>query len=134
MRRKLQANTYDSGRHLCDDSYCCQCDYHSLFPEMLRPGQTHRAKQQRKFAMDTYITMTAYGRDAETALSEAEDKLIDLEQLWSVTDPDSDIYAVNHSDGRPVNISEETAELLSFALQMAEEKQTVLWSRPYTQC
>ncbi|MDO4326002.1 MAG: FAD:protein FMN transferase [bacterium] len=71
--------------------------------------------------MDTYITMTAYGRDAETALSDAEDKLIELEQLWSVTDPDSDIYAVNHSDGQPVSVNEETAELLSFALQMAEE-------------
>lgn len=73
------------------------------------------------FAMDTYITMTAYGRDAETALSDAEDKLIELEQLWSVTDPDSDVYAINHSDGQPVSVSEETAELLSFALQMAEE-------------
>lgn len=73
------------------------------------------------FAMDTYITMTAYGRDAETALSDAEDTLIELEQLWSVTDPDSDIYAVNHSDGQAVNISEETAVLLSFALQMAKE-------------
>lgn len=73
------------------------------------------------FAMDTYIMMTAYGRDAETALSDAEGKLIELEQLWSVTDPDSDIYAVNHTDGQPVSVSEETAELLSFALQMAEE-------------
>lgn len=33
------------------------------------------------FAMDTYITATAYGRDAETALSEAENKLVELEQL-----------------------------------------------------
>lgn len=31
--------------------------------------------------MDTYITMTAYGRNAEAALSEAEYKLIELEQL-----------------------------------------------------
>lgn len=78
------------------------------------------------FAMDTYITMTAYGRDAETALSEAEDRLIELEQLWSVTDPDSDIYAVNHSDGQPVSVDEETAELLSFALQIAEETDSAL--------
>lgn len=93
-----------------------------FFPEMLPSGADAQSEATTEiFAMDTYITMTAYGRDAETALSEAEDKLIDLEQLWSVTDPDSDIYAVNHSDGRPVNISEETAELLSFALQMAEE-------------
>lgn len=71
------------------------------------------------FAMDTYITMTAYGRNAETALSEAEDRVTELEQLWSVTDPDSDIYAVNHSNGQPVNVSRETAELLSFTLQTA---------------
>lgn len=68
------------------------------------------------FAMDTYITMTAYGLDAETALSKAEDKLTELEHLWSVTDPDSDIYAVNHADAQPVSVSEETASLLSFAL------------------
>lgn len=73
------------------------------------------------FAMDTYITMTAYGRNAETALSEAEDRVTELEQLWSVTDPDSDIYAVNHSNGQPVNVSRETAELLSFTLQTAAE-------------
>lgn len=93
-----------------------------FFPELL----PHRFEPQSEattevFAMDTYITMTAYGRDAETALSEAEDRLIELEQLWSVTDPDSDIYAVNHSDGQPVSVSEETAKLLSFALKMAEE-------------
>ena len=93
-----------------------------FFPEMLPSGESAQGEATTEiFAMDTYITMTAYGRDAETALSEAEDKLIDLEQLWSVTDPDSDIYAVNHSDGQLVNISEETAELVSFALQMAEE-------------
>lgn len=73
------------------------------------------------FAMDTYITMTAYGRDTEMALTEAANRLTELEQLWSMTDPDSDIYAVNHSDGQPVSVSEETAALLSFTLQMAEE-------------
>ena len=93
-----------------------------FFPELL----PHRAIAQSEattelFAMDTYITMTAYGRNAETALTEAEERLTELEQLWSVTDPDSDIYAVNHGEGKPVSVSEETARLLSFALQMAEE-------------
>lgn len=78
--------------------------------------------------MDTYITMTAYDRDAGMALSDAEDRLVELEKLWSVTDPDSDIYAVNHSDKQPVSISEETAELLSFALQMTAETDGALES------
>lgn len=80
-----------------------------FFPELL-PSRTGAQSETTTeiFAMDTYITMTAYGRNAEIVLSNAEDKLIELEQLWSVTDPDSDIYAVNHSDGQSVNVSEET--------------------------
>lgn len=93
-----------------------------FFPELLPSGTSRQSEATTKlFAMDTYITMTAYGRNVETALSDAEEKLTELERLWSVTDPDSDIYAVNHSDGQAVSVSEETAELLSFALQMAEE-------------
>ncbi len=93
-----------------------------FFPELLpsKPDAQSEATTEL-FAMNTYITMAAYGRDAETVLSDAEDKLIELEQLWSVTDPDSDIYVVNHSDGQPVAVSKETEKLLSFALQMAEE-------------
>lgn len=52
--------------------------------------------------MDTYITMVAYGQDVETALAEAEKRLTELKQLWLVTDSDSDIYAVNHSNGQYV--------------------------------
>lgn len=94
----------------------------AFFPGLL-PFSSKMPSEATKelFAMDTYITMTAYGRNAEEALTEATDKLTDLEQLWSVTDSDSDIYAVNHSDGQPVSVSEETAALLSFTLQMAEE-------------
>ena len=61
------------------------------------------------FAMDTCITMTAYGVNAEDALTEAADKLSALEQIWSVTDSGSDIYAINHGSGQPVSVSEETA-------------------------
>lgn len=76
------------------------------------------------FAMDTYITVTVYGEDtgkAETALSQAADMFMRLERLWSVTDRDSDIYALNQSSDQPVVMSDETVQLISFALQMAEE-------------
>lgn len=93
-----------------------------FFPELLLARTKMQSEATAElFAMDTYITMTAYGRDAETALSKAEDKLTELEHLWSVTDTGSDIYAVNHADAQPVSVSKETASLLSFALQMAEE-------------
>lgn len=58
-----------------------------FFPEMLQPSAGDQSEATTGiFAMDTYITMTAYGRNAETALSDAEDRLVKLEQLWSVTD------------------------------------------------
>lgn len=59
-------------------------------------------------------------------MSEAADKLTELEQLWSVTEPESEIYAVNHSNGQAVSVSSETGDLLSFAQQMAEETKGAL--------
>lgn len=75
----------------------------------------------RFFGMDTDISITAYGKNAEEALTDAKDKVAELEGLWSVTDEGSDIYAVNHSRGRVVRIDGETGQLLSFALAMAEK-------------
>lgn len=73
------------------------------------------------FAMDTYMTFTAYGADAEAAVLAAEDEINGLEDLWSVTDVNSDVYAVNHSSGQAVTVDAKTMELLSFAFRMAEE-------------
>lgn len=72
------------------------------------------------FAMNTYMTFTAYGEDAQAALQEAEECIQQVEGLWSVTDEDSEIYQANHSGGQPVTVSEETAQIISFALEMAQ--------------
>lgn len=86
-------------------------------------GADSGQKQESKsfFAMDTYISITAYGESAESAIRSAQTRLTQLEKLWSVTDIGSDIYAINHSGGQPVQVSAETAELISFALQMSEK-------------
>lgn len=73
------------------------------------------------FAMGTYMTLTAYGESAEAAITLSEDKIRELEALWSVTEENSDIYKVNQSGGVPTEVSEETAEILQFALDMAEQ-------------
>lgn len=72
------------------------------------------------FAMDTRISITVYDAGKEGVLADLTDVFAHLEQLWSVTKPSSDIYAINHSGGQKVMVHEETAELLAFALQMAE--------------
>ena len=74
------------------------------------------------FAMDTYMTFTVYddsARNAQEALKQAEERIYALEGLWSVTDENSDLYAVNHGGGQPVKVREDTEGLLSFALKMA---------------
>lgn len=73
------------------------------------------------FAMDTYMTFTAYGDDAERAISRAENEIRKPEAEWSVTDEGSEIWKVNHSGGQPVTVSDDTAQILQFALHMAEE-------------
>ena len=69
------------------------------------------------FAMDTVMTLTVYGDEA--LLTEAENSIHALESRLSVTDPDSEIYAVNR-DGAGA-VSEDTEELLSRALALCAE-------------
>lgn len=77
---------------------------------------------QRKsfFAMDTYMTVTTYGRNSEKALNETEEKVSELEKLWSVTDEKSKIYAINHSNGKSFSVSTETADLIDFSLDISK--------------
>ena len=92
-------------------------------------GRTNLEAQEAEnsfFAMNTYMTFTAYGEQAEDALVDARVRVEEVEALWSVTDEGSEIYRANHSGGEPVNVSEETAELVSFALEMAEKTEGAL--------
>lgn len=92
-------------------------------------GRTNLGAQEAEnsfFAMNTYMTFTAYGEGAEDALADARVRVEEVEALWSVTDEGSEIYRANHSGGEPVNVSEETAELVSFAFEKAEKTEGAL--------
>lgn len=75
------------------------------------------------FAMDTVMTVTVYGEEAEEAARAVQAKINELDGLWSRTNESSDISAINaHAgDGIQVAISPETAELLDTALKIMEE-------------
>ena len=51
------------------------------------------------FAMDTYMTVTAYGEDAEAAVEEAEAEIYRLENLLSTAIGTSEIAQVNQNHG-----------------------------------
>lgn len=73
------------------------------------------------FAMDTVITLEAYGGQTEKAVQTAEAMVGKLESLWSVTREGSEINQANHGSGNPVSISAETEALVSHTLQLAED-------------
>ena len=73
------------------------------------------------FAMNTYNTLTIYGSVPDEVLDDAAERISALEKLWSVTDTDSEVYALNHANGQPVRVSETTAALLQFALDIAKQ-------------
>ena len=53
-------------------------------------------------AMDTFITLTAYGSDqgdCQEALEAAAEELRSLDRQLAATDEDSLIYALNHAGG-----------------------------------
>lgn len=80
------------------------------------PAQAAPTAEHTFFAMDTVMTLRLYEGGGENLLNQAEDRVKELEDLLSVTDPASEVYALDHSG--KADLSPETAELLSTALTM----------------
>ena len=76
------------------------------------------AAQRGFFAMDTYMAISAEGENAEEALEAAEARVRELEALWSATDEESEIYALDHADGETIAISADTEAILRFGAEM----------------
>lgn len=86
-------------------------------------GCTPRTKSATKtlFAMDTVMTLTAYGAHAEEAIAVAAEKLFELDRLLSVTHADSEIYRMNAAGGEAVTLSPEVYSLIKAAVTYSEE-------------
>ena len=69
------------------------------------------------FAMDTVMTLAAYGNSCEEALKEAEKELYRLDALLSITSEKSLVSEINGGAGANVAVTEEVAELLKTAEQ-----------------
>ena len=72
------------------------------------------------FAMDTFMTVKAYGEGAEKALSDTKERIMLLEDEFSVTKEDSDICRIN-SGAENVTVSEDTAGIIGDALGWCEK-------------
>lgn len=68
---------------------------------------------------DTYITITLY-EDNEDVLNECIKKCEHYDKLFSTTNPESDIFKINHSDNMPVSVSDETIQLIEKSIEYSE--------------
>lgn len=84
-------------------------------------GCAPKQATQDFYAMDTVMSITAYGGKAEQAVSECVQYINQLEAAISRTQESSEISAVNEADGTTVELSEETADILQDALDIAAE-------------
>lgn len=71
------------------------------------------------FAMDTYFVLKAYGSDGEDALIACENKIQELEKLFSVTMEESDVRKLNQRTD--CSVEDDTLTLLRRALSLCEE-------------
>lgn len=78
-------------------------------------GSSAKPSSITVFAMDTVMELAAYG-GSDALMQEAEQRILDLEALLSVTDENSEIYALNR-DGKAL-LSADTEGLMEQALEM----------------
>ncbi len=72
------------------------------------------------FAMDTYMSISANAVDAQTIIEESYAVVTEIENYISRTNENSDIYKLNNSGGEVVEVSEITYEILTIALEYAQ--------------
>lgn len=81
-------------------------------------GQSDQSTQEI-FAMDTYMSLTAYGSNSEEAVNKAVQEINRLDAMFSVGNEDSDVTKINENGSGEV--SEETAFIINRAMQVSEK-------------
>lgn len=104
---------------ICCICFCCMilcgCEKKGAKTE----EDTTSKHTQDILAMDTYMTLTAYGANGEKAIAEAAEEINRLDELLSVSSREGEVYIVNEN-GSEI-LSEDTAELVEDSLDIYEK-------------
>lgn len=71
-------------------------------------------------AMNTFVTIQAYGKNSSKATRQAQDAIIQIENRISTTNPESFIFKLNHSDSKTIQTDKDTLNLIQFSLDFAK--------------
>ncbi len=72
-------------------------------------------------AMNTFMTLKTYGKNAAKANLEVKARICELESYFSTTLPESDVFRINNSNSDYEFLHDETARLALYALEMAKK-------------
>lgn len=73
------------------------------------------------YAMNTLMSMSAYGENAGEALAAVSARMNELEQELSVTITESDINRVNTAAGKPVDVCDDARRIIEEALEISAQ-------------
>ena len=91
----------------------------AILPGCDSPAASSPEKAEKTvYAMDTVMTLTAYGENGTVGLDRAEAEILRLDDLLSISKESSDIYRLNRDPS--ATISSETSELLELADTIAQ--------------
>ena len=77
-------------------------------------------------ALDTYVSLSVSGKEAQDALNAATKKIASLEDMLSRTKENSEIYNLNHSSEKsPVTLSSETYALMERTIFLSKESEGI---------
>ncbi len=84
---------------------------------MLPLAACGETKESRRtiFAMDTTMTLVAYGKNREEGLASAESVIKSMDSMLDPELPSSTVYAINHANGENVVVPGQVADMLSAA-------------------
>ncbi|MBQ7896462.1 MAG: FAD:protein FMN transferase [Oscillospiraceae bacterium] len=74
-----------------------------------------KMSQAQVFAMDTVMTLTAYGNQREAGLAAAQSVIVSMDAMLDPQIPTSTVYAINTAQGNNVVVSGQIATMLSTA-------------------
>ena len=77
-------------------------------------GET-KLTQREVYAMDTVMTLSAYGKNADAGLTAAESVILSLNSTLDPQLETSITYAINHAQGSSTVVSGQVAEMISTA-------------------
>ena len=83
-------------------------------------------EQKQVFAMDTVMTLTAYGKNARTGLDAATGVINSLNTLLDPEVENSAAYLLNNADGQNVIVTPQVAEILTTALKVCKQSNGAL--------